>query len=170
MDFCRKRRRTYFGLSTVISDLEEDGLQSGGRHILSGRSWRTTQKKKSFYLGQLHKQAIMWREQDITRVKSEVFGQGSKDVLKSTSRQSGKQETRNRWQGISGGSQETRWPARPGEEQYEWELPRTVVTRLGGKPYGSAYRNKRLALLGNGVVPQTAELAWKTLWKELNYP
>ena len=24
-----------------------------------------------------------------------------------------------------------------------------------------------LGLLGNGVVPQTAELAWKTLWKEM---
>jgi len=26
----------------------------------------------------------------------------------------------------------------------------------------------RLRLLGNGVVPQTAELAWRTLWKEMD--
>lgn len=52
--------------------------------------------------------------------------------------------------GNSGGSDETqdgqgwedRWPARPGEEQYEWEEPRTVITKaaarlLGG--YGKKY-------------------------------
>jgi hypothetical protein len=105
---------------------------------------------------------------DITEVQPKVFGQGSKDVAQSTSRESRQQKAGNRWQGISGGSEETCWPARPGEEQYEWESPRTVVTRLGGKPYGSSYRNKRLALLGNGVVPQTAELAWRTLWKEMD--
>ena len=124
---------------------------------------------------------------------------------------------------------QTQWPARPGEEQYEWEEPRVVVdskeSRLQGcrEPHtkdrrecekdgaevlrGStntgthegvprskestgeaqsklgrsidagqrhdrvdaiANRVDRLRLLGNGDVPQTAELAWKTLWKEMN--
>ena len=131
-----------------------------------------------------------------------------------------KQETRNRWQGISGGSQEelancknercrrrenrdgddtgriseqkeeeqsilrsevegccgdtraTQWPARPGEEQYEWEEPRVTEAQscVGLSTYGTSTRVDELRLLGNGVVPQTAELAWKTLWKELNYP
>jgi len=105
--------------------------------------------------------------------------------------------------GDSATGQETRWPARPGEEQYEWEEPRVVddptggrrkqhqpksqkkdnpcktngtpQSELGGATDGTtsgvdpiANRTDRLRLLGNGVVPKTAELAWKTLWKEIN--
>ena len=70
----------------------------------------------------------------------------------------------------SGGSEEPRWPARPGEEQYEWEEPRVTEAQseLGGATNGLTHRVDRLRLLGNGVVPQTAELAWKSLWRKMD--
>jgi hypothetical protein len=79
--------------------------------------------------------------------------------------------------GISGRSEDTQWPARPGEEQYEWEEPRVteVIGKLGRTIDGTACgvdaianRVDRLRLLGNGIVPACAELAWRTLWKEMN--
>jgi len=67
---------------------------------------------------------------------------------------------------------QTQWPARPGEEQYEWEEPRVteIESFVRGAIDGTQHRVDRLRLLGNGVVPQTAELAWTTLWKELMSP
>jgi len=56
-----------------------------------------------------------------------------------------------------------RWPARPGQEQYEWEEPRTVKPGMGRTVDGFASRVDELRLLGNGVVPQQAALAWSEL-------
>ena len=61
------------------------------------------------------------------------------------------------------------WPARPNEEQYEWEEPRVIKAkpRLGGATDGTASRVDRLRLLGNGVVPDTAAKAFTTLTKRI---
>jgi len=80
------------------------------------------------------------------------------------------------------GGGEAAWPSRPGEQQYGWEPPRIVPSEpaLVRDPDGSSgrldyaelcvtcdNRTDELRLLGNGVVPQTAELAFRELIKEL---
>ena len=156
------------GLSTVISDLEEDGFKVATGIFSAEECGAPHRRKRIFILGYSASERSCGGSEDKDRFKAEVLRSRSKDVAKSTSRQPRKQEARYWWQGSGGGSEETQWPARPGEDQYEWEPSRTTITRLGGVSYGSAYRNQRLMLLGNGVVPQTAEIAWRTLWKEMN--
>ena len=161
--------------------------------------------------------------------QSEVLGTGLEsdgELANPASREPRQSQARNGGQDLGGGSEETQWPARPGEEQYEWEEPRVVAdskvkrcggrknkdgengegiseqegeersilrgetegccgdgetandetqSELGGATDGPrsgvdpiANRVDRLRLLGNGVVPSCAELAWRTLWKQLN--
>lgn len=76
------------------------------------------------------------------------------------------------WRGSRSAKNETvhRWPAKAGEDQYEWEEPRTIwktKPELGGTLDGFANRVDRLRLLGNGVVPQTAAMAWLELSERL---
>jgi DNA (cytosine-5)-methyltransferase 1 len=56
--------------------------------------------------------------------------------------------------------------ARPGEEQFAHEEPRTK-SKLGRTTNGSSNRVDRLRACGNGVVPATAEKAFKTLINKL---
>jgi site-specific DNA-cytosine methylase len=71
----------------------------------------------------------------------------------------------------------THWPARPGQDQYEWEEPRTIpqkVRRKSGTKSGMGttingynFREDLLRMAGNGVVEQTAEKAFIELWSRV---
>jgi len=64
--------------------------------------------------------------------------------------------------------QSCKWPARPGQQQYEWEEPRTIKSSVGGATNGSQNWVDRLRILGNGVVPQCAEKAFRILTSKVN--
>ena len=78
-------------------------------------------------------------------------------------------------QGCKGQDQSKNWPANPEQKQHDWEEPRTTPKpELGGAINGpssgvdaNTNRIERLTLCGNGVVPQTAALAFIILLEKL---
>ena len=62
-----------------------------------------------------------------------------------------------------------RWPSLPGKPQHNWEPSQTIEPSMGRGAHGrSSTLGQQLRLLGNGVVPSTAALAFSTLMRELN--
>ena len=64
------------------------------------------------------------------------------------------------------------FPTGPGRIQEPWEAPRLVAeseieSGLGRATHGFDFRADILRLLGNGVVPQQAEVAWRYLLKKV---
>lgn len=58
------------------------------------------------------------------------------------------------------------FPMPRGADQYQWEEPRILESRLGCTINGHNFREDLLRLLGNAVVPQQAELAFRDLIKK----
>jgi len=58
------------------------------------------------------------------------------------------------------------WPARPGQRQYDWEEPHTIKPGVDFTINGYDFTKDLLRASGNGVVEQTAELAFRTLLKK----
>lgn len=57
------------------------------------------------------------------------------------------------------------WPAGPGQEQFEWEEPR-LKSRMGFTINGYNFKEDLLRMAGNGVVEQTAEIAFIDILKK----
>ena len=126
-------------LKYVLGDLEERGYSCAWGIFSAAEVGAPHQRKRVF-----------------------ILGNTSSTGLEGTTRQSvqgaGERFTR---------TTRTKYPARPYQQQHEWEVPRTTVKRVGGTVNGTSYRVDRLRLLGNGVVPDTCELAFNTLIQQL---
>ena len=172
------------GLSTVISDLEEDGYRATWGIFSAAEVGASHQRKRVFIYGELA---------DTSSARAATW------LSESQQRKEGHAEKPD-----NGGNR--RFPARPGQPQFHWEEPRTVVNtrraeslglsdkertglskvgesdsrkaepKLGGATDGctstvdaTANRVDRLRLLGNGVVPATAAKAWTVLSKRFEH-
>ena len=168
------RGHTTMGLWRVLSDLEEDGYRTEWGLYSAEETGAPHQRIRVFILAHT---ASREPRQSQARNGGQDTSRRSEEELGDTARLDGKQSNGETDQvGRSGeedrGSSDVRrteWPARPGEEQYEWEEPRVTEAQseLGGAVDGLTHRVDRLRLLGNGVVPDTCELAFKTLIQQL---
>jgi DNA (cytosine-5)-methyltransferase 1 len=137
------RGHTTMGLWRVLSDLEEDGYRTEWGLFSAEETGAPHQRIRVFILAH---SASAGKHGELRDFKQEKSRSNEYDC-----------------------NGETTWPAHPGEEQYEWEEPRVTEAQseLGGAVDGLTHRVDRLRLLGNGVVPQTAEIAWRTLWQRI---
>ena len=129
------------GLSTVISDLEEDGYRTAWGLFSALEVGASHQRKRAFIMADTNSQ----RHQ-------RPPGSGSTKEKGQSIRQFAEYNEKF----VPG------FPSRPDQQQHDWERPRTKP-RLGRTVDGYSNRADRIRLLGNGVVPQTAAKAWMTL-------
>ena len=93
------------GLSTVISDLEEDGYRTTWGIFSAEEVGAPHRRKRVFILAKL----------------SDTGSKGLEGLRQCSGSQGRKEPPRHL------GSSRQVWPARPGQQQYDWEPPRTLV-------------------------------------------
>lgn len=143
------------GLQTVIGDLEREGYQVEVGLFTAAEVGLPHQRKRIFILAKLADTDCIRPSNPSSQIESAEAGV---DALRMS------------W--ASSPDRLDQLPARPQERQHQWEEPRTLEPFLGGNSDGTssrlviAFREDRLHLLGNGVVPQVAAVAfWHLLCK-----
>jgi DNA (cytosine-5)-methyltransferase 1 len=196
-------------LKYVLGDLEQRGYRTTWGIFSASQVGAPHQRKRVFILAKLSEGAGLksgfmgQRQEQLGRTGSRTSD--TKLGNTSSERSCGGCEDSDRIKSemLGAGFGKTRYPARPGEKQYEWEEPRVLGDTDNGrrtpcKHSGSsekkvgggkedtkqadngktqscmgvstnrtAFRVDELRLLGNGVVPDTCELAFKTLIQQL---
>jgi site-specific DNA-cytosine methylase len=162
-------------LHNVLCDLERLGYRSTAGRFTASETGAPHQRTRWFILGVSNTNCLhgsqhgeYWNFEE-SSVQGSTINENSKRFLKLQYFE--REGTSAKNQVLSG----QRWPASANRQQYEWEPPHTVECRVGGYSDGlpdkldDAREHKaRNRALGNAVVPAVAELAFSTLWYELN--
>lgn len=157
------------GLNSVISDLEEDGYSTTWGIFSAREVGAPHQRKRIFIMANRNGVRCDWWKLPDTAVansRCSASSEGKQQTELRTARLG--ESPRGTWSdcGSPQNAKRQAWPSGPGQEQHEWEQPRTVWKTkplLGGTLDGNRNRVDRLRLLGNAVVPQTAAKAYSVL-------
>lgn len=146
-------QRIFFGNDTPLSNTGGASEMAHAHSYECGSVGRIIQE-------QANKNERQTQGQNRERMRRE-FSDSCKDVSNSGSLRSGESLQRSK----SGVFNPIgfKWPAGKGEQQYDWEHPRTVKSGMGSSVNGYDFRIDLLRALGNGVVPQTAAKAFRSL-------
>lgn len=167
------------GYETVKGELDEMGycVKEG---IYSAEEVGAPHQRKRLFIFAImgnapcNNELRQWLNETMSRQQNEIGGSGyelADSVSERLQRYNDKKCTSICWnnQGLFIGSEDNRnrWPSKPGEPQQAWESPRVISRKtesdLGLSINGYNYREDLLRMLGNGVVEQTAEVAFMDL-------
>lgn len=168
------------GMSTVLQELAEVGYSCSWGFFSAQEVGAPHKRERIFiqgladnYIGRLKEQwenylSIRKNESgDDSCGRSENLANCNIERLEGYSGNVNKEGRKREWKsGHAAKSSVFLWPAKPGEDQYEHEPPRTIESRLCRNSNGVSSRVDRLRALGNACCPQQAEFAFVSLFKE----